>query len=70
MRDETTFLVLDGLMVLAATVILTIIHPCYFFPFLATRGSDRMRGKDGDMFDRAARSSDVPLVQRMSRRGV
>lgn len=33
-KNETTFLILDGGMMLLATSIVTIIHPAKFFPFM------------------------------------
>lgn len=34
-KNETTFLVLDGAMVLGACIILTVFHAHFFFPYLS-----------------------------------
>ncbi|KAH7173351.1 RTA1 like protein-domain-containing protein [Fusarium flagelliforme] len=38
MQNETTFLILDGAMILIAVWTLTIFHPYFFFPFLGKKG--------------------------------
>jgi hypothetical protein len=38
MQNETTFLILDGTMILIAVWTLTIFHPYFFFPFLGKKG--------------------------------
>ncbi|KAK2592437.1 hypothetical protein QQS21_009853 [Conoideocrella luteorostrata] len=40
MRKETDFLVLDGMMVVIATVGLTVTHPGYFFPAMRTNSKN------------------------------
>ncbi|KAH7122073.1 RTA1 like protein-domain-containing protein [Dactylonectria estremocensis] len=37
MRNEATFMVFDGAMILIAVLLLTIVHPLWFFPFLSTK---------------------------------
>ncbi|KAM0424479.1 hypothetical protein ACHAPT_010404 [Fusarium lateritium] len=37
MQNETTFLILDGAMILASVLILTIFHPRFYFPFLSKK---------------------------------
>lgn len=37
MQNETSFLVLDGMMILISIGILTIFHPNFFFPFLSKK---------------------------------
>ena len=37
MRNEPTFMVFDGSMILLAVLLLTVVHPLYFFPFLSTK---------------------------------
>lgn len=37
MQNETTFLILDGGMVLLAVTVLTAFHPLFFFPFLSSK---------------------------------
>lgn len=37
MQNETTFLILDGAMVLLAVTILTAFHPLFFFPFISKK---------------------------------
>lgn len=37
MQNETTFLILDGGMVLISVLLLTVFHPCYYFPFLSKK---------------------------------
>ncbi|KAF5025566.1 hypothetical protein F66182_2374 [Fusarium sp. NRRL 66182] len=37
MQNETTFLILDGAMILAAVWILTIFHPYFWFPYLGNK---------------------------------
>lgn len=37
MQNETTFLILDGAMILLAVLTLTVFHPCFFFPFLGRK---------------------------------
>lgn len=53
MQNETSFLILDGAMILLAVLLLTVIHPAFFFPFLAKKppgfgtkkvGTDRQGG--------------------------
>ncbi|KAL2752399.1 hypothetical protein ACRALDRAFT_1072354 [Sodiomyces alcalophilus JCM 7366] len=44
MKNETTFLVLDGAMILAAALLLTLVHPYFFFPYL---GNKDIVGKQG-----------------------
>jgi hypothetical protein len=53
MQNERDFIVLDGTMVLVASLCLTILHPGYCFPRLATGGKSRM----GDVEKRASESS-------------
>lgn len=43
MQNETDFIVLDGVMVLVASLCLTVLHPGYCFPRLATGGASRLR---------------------------
>lgn len=38
MQNETTFLILDGTMILISVWTLTIFHPYFFFPFLGKKG--------------------------------
>lgn len=33
-KNETTFLILDGGMILASVLLLTIFHPAIFFPYM------------------------------------
>lgn len=37
MQNETTFLILDGAMILAAAIVLTVVHPYFFFPYLGDK---------------------------------
>lgn len=41
MQNETTFLILDGTMILIAILTLTIFHPCHWFPFLSKNKSKK-----------------------------
>lgn len=43
MQNETDFIILDGVMVLVASLCLTVLHPGYCFPRLATGGASRLR---------------------------
>jgi hypothetical protein len=42
MRDEVEFIVLEGVMIVTAVAFLTVFHPGYCFPVLATRRSPKM----------------------------
>lgn len=37
MRNEATFMIFDGAMILVAVLLLTIVHPLWFFPFLSKK---------------------------------
>lgn len=37
MKNEATFLIFDGAMILIATILLTAVHPHFFFPFLSKK---------------------------------
>ncbi|KAH7156033.1 RTA1 like protein-domain-containing protein [Dactylonectria macrodidyma] len=37
MRDEATFMVFDGAMILLAVLLLTVVHPLWYFPFLSVK---------------------------------
>lgn len=39
MRNEATFMVFDGGMILIAVLLLTVVHPLWFFPFLSIKPS-------------------------------
>ncbi|KAM0207353.1 hypothetical protein ACHAPQ_007588 [Fusarium lateritium] len=41
MQNETTFLILDGTMILISVWTLTIFHPYFFFPYLTKKGKNR-----------------------------
>lgn len=43
MQNETTFLILDGAMILGAVIILTIFHPHFYFPYLGKK--DMLEGR-------------------------
>lgn len=43
MQDEVDFIVLDGVMVLVASLCLSLLHPGFCFPRLATSGASRLR---------------------------
>ncbi|KAG7120052.1 Efflux pump himE like protein [Verticillium longisporum] len=45
MQNETLFLILDGAMILAAVLTLTVFHPAFFFPFLG-KGKGRVPVED------------------------
>ncbi|KAF4953930.1 hypothetical protein FSARC_12286 [Fusarium sarcochroum] len=58
-KNETLFLILDGGMILLATVSLTIFHPAIYFSSMGTpSGRERIQSADGLTH---APSSDVPL---------
>ncbi|KAJ4315286.1 hypothetical protein N0V84_008441 [Fusarium piperis] len=42
MQNETTFMILDGAMILASVWLLTIFHPRFFFPFLSKKSKEDM----------------------------
>lgn len=44
MKSEATFLVFDGLMILIATALLTIVHPWWFFKQLKDKYKDTGKG--------------------------
>jgi hypothetical protein len=37
MRNEATFMVFDGAMILLAVLLLTLVHPLWFFSFLSIK---------------------------------
>ncbi|KAI8719989.1 hypothetical protein NCS52_00442900 [Fusarium sp. LHS14.1] len=37
MRNEATFMIFDGAMILLAVILLTTVHPIWFFKFLSTK---------------------------------
>jgi hypothetical protein len=43
MQNETTFLVLDGAMILIAVLTLTIFHPYFYFPFISKKGDKKSK---------------------------
>lgn len=45
MQNETTFLILDGTMILISVWTLTIFHPYFWFPYLTKKGKN---GTDGE----------------------
>ncbi|KAH6865444.1 RTA1 like protein-domain-containing protein [Alternaria rosae] len=59
MRDETDFIILEGVMIVMSVLVLTVFHPGYCFPALGgTIGKNRVsRGKSMD-----TTSSDVEMV--------
>lgn len=44
-RDELEFMVLDGLMIVVASVAVTVVHPGWSFPALASTIKSRGRAK-------------------------
>lgn len=44
-RDELEFMVLDGLMIVVASVAVTVMHPGWSFPALASTIKSRARAK-------------------------
>lgn len=49
MQNETTFLIFDGAMILLATLLLTVVHPHFFFQFLSIKPAgfgDKGRASD------------------------
>ncbi|UPK93262.1 hypothetical protein LCI18_004197 [Fusarium solani-melongenae] len=42
MQNETTFMILDGAMILASVWLLTIFHPHFYFPFLSKKSKKEM----------------------------
>jgi RTA1 like protein len=44
MKDEISFLILDGAMILGATALLSIIHPAKYFPQLSAKGPIKEEG--------------------------
>ncbi|ROT38266.1 RTA1-domain-containing protein [Sodiomyces alkalinus F11] len=59
MQNETTFLVLDGAMVLVAALVLTVVHPLFFFPYL---GNKDIVGKQ-DTISTPAEQHEMNVVQ-------
>ncbi|UPL01032.1 hypothetical protein LCI18_011966 [Fusarium solani-melongenae] len=46
MKDEITFLIFDGAMILLAVAFITVFHPANFFPQINKRGMEQIKGED------------------------
>ena len=49
MQNETTFLILDGAMILIAVAVLTAFHPLFFFPFLSRKNTEKKSKKSAEV---------------------
>ena len=59
MKDEPLFLVFDAAMMLVSIGLVTILHPCIFFPYLGVKKSKKNQGK---VYEDFRMSSDFALV--------
>lgn len=48
MQNETTFLILDGAMILIAVITLTVFHPYFYFPFISKKGDKKSKTEEAD----------------------